>query len=419
MECLGRIWGVLCLLIFPMFFLTGSIFASDDISDLKTQIKSMEQIIQSLKGRVEELEAKQTAQSQEVAKIPEIKNSVEQLKDKPAAGNLFEGARLGGHLMMYLYDQTDGKRNNNKQGTNISAGVSRVYLNFGKDLSDNTSITLQEEITVSASATPSLGSNITRSSSASVSTSFSQAFIKTILPNDLELKAGLFTPLFCEEYGAQTFWDEQYHQHKGLIMLEAWHDTGIELYKNLEFKHFSMPTYLYLLNGEGQFVDNNDGKTVLIHITPQVSNLKLLGSFGIGKWDDGDAYKNYCYALGSEYKYNKFTLRSEYMFKKYFNKPLSDKSLVDTEYLGYYMKALYRFNPKWRAVIDYSDVELPYTSEKVIRHDTYKVSTFGLNYFITESSIIMAGISFIDADRSNDTESQSYYRSTLGWRTTF
>ncbi len=405
------------VLLFSLFSVKA--FASDEIQELKAQIKSMEQVIQSLKTRVEELESKQATQSAEVAKIPEIKSTVEQLKDKPVVGNLLEGARLGGHFKMYLFDKTEGTRNSSRQGTNVSAGISHVYFYIDKDLSDNTTISIQPDITVTASATPSLGSNITRSSSASVTTSLFQAFIKTILPNGLEIKAGQFTPLFCEEYGTQTWWDEQYHQNKGLVNLESWNDMGVELYKDLEFKHFSMPAYLYLLNGEGQFVDNNDGKSILLHVTPQISNFRLLGSLTYGKWDDGDKYNTYGYASGFEYKYKKFTLRSEYMFKKYFNKPLVDKSLADTESFGYYLKALYRFNPKWQAMVNYSDVRLPYLGETVIRHDDYEAVTFGLNYFFTESSIIMGDISLVDGDRSNDSESISYYRTTLGWRTTF
>ncbi len=400
-------------------FFTKTLFASDEIQELKSQIKSMEQVIQSLKSRVEELESKQAIQSQEVAKIPEIKSSVEQLKDSPVSGNWFDNARLGGHFKMYLFDKADGKRNDSRQGTNISAGISHVYFFIDKDISDNTSISIQPDITVTAGATPSLGSNITRSSSASVTTSLFQAFIKTTMPGGLEIKAGQFTPLFAEEYGAQIWWDEQYHQNKGLVNLEAWHDMGIELYKSLEFKHFSMPTYFYLLNGEGQFVDNNDGKSIMLHVSPQVSNFRLLGSLTYGKWDDGDTYNTYGYVSGFEYKYKKLTLRSEYMFKKYFNKPLVDKSLVDTESFGYYLKALYRFNPKWGAMVNYSDVQLPYLGERVIRHDDYEAVTLGLNYYFTESSIIMADISLVDADRSNDSESLNYYRTTLGWRTTF
>ncbi|MDD5476974.1 MAG: hypothetical protein PHG87_02025 [Candidatus Omnitrophica bacterium] len=398
--------------------------AGNDLEDLKEQIKQLQSTIEALKVKVEDLEKKQTSASSQVAKIPEISESVKQLKEDKPKGFSIEGARVGGHLKLFLFDQAQGKRNGVKQSTNTSAGISHFYLYIDKDLNDTTSISVQPDITVTASATPALGSDISRAKSATTTASIYQAFIKTRLNNGLEIKAGVINPYFSEEYASEVWWDEQYHLNKGIGDIESWHDAGVELYKNFDFKNWSLPAYFYLLNGNvtntnGKFVDNNNGKTILLHIAPEVSNFRFFGSFGYGKWDDGNDYDSWRYASGLEYKYKKFTLRSEYLFNKFDSTPLTGGGNVDTEKKGYYLKGLYRFNPKWRAYINYSQVSLPYTGGSSLLKDTYKATTLGLNYFFTNSSIIMGEISRVDGDRSDRSEKLDYYRSTIGWRTTF
>lgn len=406
-----------------IFFIAGSLYA-DEMQELKDQVSALESTIETLKTKIEELEQKQALHSEEVAKIPKITESVEELKKQPLSGWLGEGARLGGHFRLYLFDQSKGERNNNNQRNDISAGISSAYIYIDKELSDTTSISIQPEIDVTASATPSLGSNITRATTSTTDIDLHQAFIKTALPRGIELKAGLFLPLFSEEYGTEVWWDEQYHQNKGLVDVESLSDTGVELYKNFDLRHFSLPVWFYLLNGNqnypgGKMVDNNEGKSVLVHIAPQISGLKFMGSLGYGKWDNGNDYDAWCYATGFEWKYKKFTLRSEYLFRKFEDKPLTPSGLTDTEKKGYYLKGLYRFNPKWRALINYSDVSLPYTAGSSLLKDSYQATTLGLNYFITDSSIIMGELSFVDGRRSDASEKLRYYRSTIGWRTTF
>lgn len=414
--------GILVAISFLSFF-TQPVCANE-IQELKEQIKQLQSTIEALKTKVDSLESKQLAQSREVAKIPEISESVKKIKEEKPAFLSVEGARVGGHLKLYVFDQTTGQRNDVKQHNNISAGASHLYLYIDKDLTDTVSISVQPDIKVTASATPTLGSNISRASSATVTTSLYQAFVRTILPNGMELKAGVFNPFFSEEYASEIWWDEQYHQNRGLVNIESWHDAGIEFYKNYDFKNWSLPAYFYVLNGNtthsnGQFVDNNNGKSVLLHLAPEISNFRFFGSLGYGKWDDGNDNDAWRYAGGGEYKYKKFTLRSEYLFSRFDNTSLTGGGTQDAEYKGYYIKGLYRFNPKWRAFINYSDVKLPYTGGSILLKDTYRAATLGLNYFLTDSSIIMGEISVVGANRSDKSEKLNYYRSTIGWRTTF
>lgn len=398
--------------------------ADNDVEELKVQIKQLQSTIEILKLKVEDLENKQSAQSGQVAKIPEISENLKQLKEDKPKGFSVAGARVGGHLKLYLLDQSIGNRNDVKQSNNLSAGLSRFYLFIDKELNDSTSISVQPEISVTSSATPALGSNISRSKSPSTSTSIYQAFIKTRLNNGLEIKAGVFNPYFSEEYASQIWWDEQYHMNKGVETIESWSDSGVEFYKNFDFKNWSLPAYFYLLNGNvtntnGKYADNNNGKTVLIHLAPEISNFRFFGSLGYGKWDDGNDYDSLRYATGLEYKYKKFTLRSEYLYNQYDSTSLTGGTKADTEKKGYYLKGLYRFNPKWRAYLNYSQVSLPYTGASSLLKDVYKAGTLGVNYFFTDSSIIMGELTYVDGDRSDGSEKLNYYRSTLGWRTTF
>jgi hypothetical protein len=241
-----------------------------------------------------------------------------------------------------------------------------------------------------------------------------------LLPREVELKVGAFWPLFSEEYGRQIWWEEQYHGNNGLLTLEAWYDNGIELYRNFDFEAFSLPVYLYLLNGDNRYVDNNAGILGLVHLAPEFygNKLRLLGSIGSGRWDDNDDYDTLRYAVGADFKYQNLNIMGEYLHKQWDNVPLSGGGTADGENKGYYIKGLYSFRQKWRGVVKYSDVEL-YNASTTMLADTYKTISLGVNYSITDSSLIMLQISSVDADRSDGSETLEYIRFTLGWRTTF
>jgi len=361
---------------------------ADEISDLKDQLRVLSE-------KVEDLEEAQPGVSG-------------------------EGLSVGGHLKLYMADKADGKRNGVDQNNNLSAGIHDFYLYLSKGLSDFLMIDVQTKTSVLAGATPSLGSDIARSTTSSVSTKIDQAYMTVLLPREMELKVGAFFPLFSEEYGRQIWWEEQYHGNNGLLTLEAWYDNGIELYKNFDFEAFSLPVYLYLLNGDNRYVDNNSGMLGLVHVAPEFfgGRLRLLGSYGSGRWDDNDDHDTKRYAYGVDFKYQNLNIMGEYMHKEWEKKPLTGGGTADGENKGYYIKALYSFGEKWRALAKYSDVEL-YNASTTMLTDTYKTISLGVNYFITDSSTIMPQVSSVDADRSDGSETLEYIRYTLGWRTTF
>jgi len=376
--------AVACALVF-----LGIGFAkADELSDLKDQVRALSEKVESL--------------------------------EKAQSGGGGSGVTVGGHLKLFVADRTDGERNNVDQNNNLSAGLNDLYLYFSKGLSDFLMLDVQTKTAAVAGATPSLGSDIDRASGSSFSTTIDQAFLTVLLPSQVELKVGAFYPLFSEEYGRQIWWEEQYHGNNGLLTLESWYDNGIELYKNFDFEALSLPINLYLLNGDNRYTDNNGGKSWLVHVAPELfsSRLRLMGSLGFGKWDDNDDYDSLRYAFGAQFKYQSLDIMGEYLYKDWENLPLTGGERADGERKGYYMKALYRFNQEWRGLVKYSSVKL-YSASTTMLEDTYDTICVGLNYFIAEGSTIMPQVSFVDADRSDGSETLEYIRFTIGWRTTF
>jgi len=405
---------------------------ADDISDLKEQIKALREQTNTLNTKIQELEAKQEAQGKEIKKVPELAQKVTALKES-SLGQLTEGLTIGGHVKLFMFDRTDGKRNGNEQHTNLSGGVGThaFILYVTKQLNDWLKLDTATDFGVSASATPTIGSDITRAYNTTVSTTIRALNMQALLPHGYELKVGIFNPMFSEEFAKETWWSEQYNMNDGLCYLQSWHDSGIELYKNFDFDKWSLPVYLEYLSGASQYVDNNDNKMVLVHIAPELfqTKLRLLGSLAYGKWDDGDNGGALYSVGGFDWKYQKFNLTSEYIYKKYGHVTTLGKANADGKREGYYVRAMYTFNPKWRALVKYSHAELYKTGFVNMKSDNYDTTAVGLNYFLTPNSDIIAECQLINGRRSDSNDASQNInagredikatRFTMGWRTTF
>ncbi len=396
---------------------------ADEISELKEQIKA-------LSAKVEALEAKQEAQAKEIKKVPELAQKVGELKEQPAGKGLFEGVTVGGHLKFALYDRTQGKRNGVDQHNNGSAGFigpdSPLYLTFGKELTDWLRLDVRTLTEADARATPSLGSDISRTTTSTFSTSVDLAYMTALLPQGYELKVGKIRPMFSEDYAKETWWHELYNMPKGTCTLQSWHDFGAELYKNIDFDKWSLPAYFYVLNGAS--VDNNENKMVLIHVAPEFfqTKLRLLGSFGYGKWDNKDNQDVFRTAYGFDWKYQKFNLRGEYIYSLYKNKVVPSSGITPTAdgaNEGYWIKAIYTFNPKWRFLVQQSYANLYQaaltSTQKSMLSDKWNVTTLAVDYSLIPSSTIIAQYDRGNGSRSDGSEHLTYDRFTLGWRTTF
>jgi hypothetical protein len=407
-----------------IFFSAGTATA-DEISDLNKKIEALQQTIDELKAQMEELKEKQEEQEEAVIA----------LEDQPPASKVVSEAigknvNIGGHFKFFLLDRSEGERNGLDQNNNLSAGVSDLWLYFSKQLTDWLSIDVAPRIEVTSAATPSLGGDIERATSASVDLDLWEAYMTVRLPYQIEMRVGAFLPYFSEEYATQSWWHELYNGTNGLVHLQAWRDNGIELYKNFDFEKWSLPIYLYpYMNGaatgdddDATLVDNNGTKSVLLHVAPEAyigdGRIRLLGSIGYGRWDAQDDNDSMQYVAGASVSYKGLNLLGEYLFRGMEDVSLLGGGRADWENKGYFIRAMYTFNPKWRALVKWSDVDQPLISTTMLT-DNYQDLSFAINYWIFQGSTIIGQVDFVDAERSDNSEKLEYLRYTLGWRTTF
>ncbi|MEE8397654.1 MAG: porin [Desulfobacterales bacterium] len=411
---LSVVLAMACALIFFSPNVASAKDITDEIADLKAQIKALSEKIEELEEATEAVE--------------ELSERVEEIEDAPEPEQA-PGLSFGGHLKIYLADRTDGESNGTSQNNNLSAGFSFFNFYISKPLNDWFFVDIQTQSRVFAAATPSIGSKISRSTSGTVSNKISEATATVLLPLDIMVRAGVFDPVFSEDYAKQMWWHEQYHGNRALINLQEWHDVGIEIYRTFEFESFSLPVSVYALNGDFKstfpspsfsYVDNNGGTTGLIHVAPEFffGQLRILGSYGYGTWDDKDDKASIHYALGAAINYRSLGILSEYMHREWQDVELSDGSLADGERKGYYVRLQYKFTPEWRGVVRYSDVDM-YRSAETMLSDNYKVLSVGVNWYMTDSATIMPQFIHVDGERSDGSADITYNRFTLGWRTTF
>jgi hypothetical protein len=338
---------------------------------------------------------------------------------------------IGGHVKMFLYDGTVGEVNGVKQHNQSSAGFGyhAFQIEVGKELESWLSFNAKAEWNVIASATPSLGKSISRATEPGVSVMTSPTTSKTIesvqanifnlfvnarLPYEIDLKAGSILPMYSEYYATEEWWSYRYHNDAKITDLIGFHDTGIELHRDFDINSVTVPVYFYLTNGQ-DLVDNNDNKMVMLHVAPEFLNskLKILGSYGVGKYDVNDENTMMRYEYGAQFTSGPLYLYAEVLYNNNENAYGADKNQVNQ---GNQLQGTYRFNDKWLTGIGYAHVELANT--EVIK-DTYDTDTLLLTYFLTSNSSIIGQYSIVNAKRSDDSEKLRYDRFTLGWRTTF
>lgn len=423
---LGAVLACACAI---WLFTSGTAMAqANEMSELKKKIEALEQTTKALKQQLQDLEEKQKDQAKDVKNIKK-EPSPRQVVSEALSKNF----NIGAHFKLFLADYADGERNDVDQNNNLSAGIDTLWLYFSKGLNDWLSFEVAPRIDVLAGATPAVGADIDRSSDASVDIELDEAYftLRAPYPWDVEAKVGAFYPFFSDEYAAKNWWHEQYHGNNALLTLQDWQSTGIELYKTFDFDLFSLPVYFYpYLNGEdrsrsndSRFTDNNGDKNILLHLAPEAylwgGRFRLLGSLGWGKWDDDGNNDSWQYALGADVTYKSINVSAEYLARLREDWALADGSAADADDEGWYLRFLYTFNEQWRALAKYSDVDLFFPAPNRMLEDNYKTLSLAINYWLTAGSTIIPQVEYVDADRSDGSETLEYLRWTLGWRTTF
>lgn len=351
-------------------------------------------------------------------------------------------AQIGGDLKIYLGDISTGSSyitdtlgNTVEYDTTdrFSVGFGHVTLYILQDISDYVSIDIEPELLAHTSATPKLGVRLGEQRPASaehVDLEISKAFITVITPGEYEISAGWLRPIFCEDYGAEMFYQENYHAQKAVAnpWLGSWHDAGLEIYKSFDIalgenNYASIPTYLYILNGGFEVADNNSDKAFLIHIAPEFGNFRIMASGAYGKWDpDGDnTMLRYAAGLAANYKF--FWLRGEYMGGKWENKYTFAGDTFDLEPSGFYVKAGFNLVPEKLSLMGYYDYAKHNWSGFFFvggtEEETYTTISGVLNYVVTPGSHLMLEVGKADWKNESETSKLDYLRMTLGWRTIF
>ncbi len=297
--------------------------------------------------------------------------------------------RFGGDMHFWLFDVSAGGGNITTSDSlglhtteydttgRVTMAIHALYLAFSVQLSDRFSVTVEPEFGISTGATPSLGRKLGTQQGSGSYRDFDlhTAYVSALLPWDVELNAGMLRPVFTEDFGERKAFQEHHRIGKSMTGTNAWHDFGVELYKSLEpFDGLSIPTYVYVLNGNNTLSDGNDNKWLMAHIAPQFWKLRLLGSYGFGM-EPGQSVMNdtldynwsrLAFGLGGEY--GPVWFRTEYVLSSYdgymgYATPTSDPVIFARQPEGYYVKLGWNVVPdKFGVVLSYDNYTQNYTN---------------------------------------------------------
>ncbi len=417
---------ILCAAVVASF---ASAYAEDHVSPAKTETSAVNTDVKTAPA----------------AATPEVKASSN-------SGN--SGGTVGGNFKFYLYDKSEGVSSGAAASERALSGMTSFYLFINKELSENVSLEIDPEISVSGGATPKLGTAFPNpSTSPTLSLGLLKAQITVKLPEAVELTAGSLRTLFTEDYGNMLWYEDEFFGNYAVCggYYGTLDDTGLEFYKNFELGPVSLPSYLYILGGGmNMLVSNTNSRGVLAHITPEIGPFKFMGSY----FTTMDATGNnpiYRYSAGVAFNYDQFTFRTEYMggiwsnVKMYANTDINDATQVTRNLTphSYYLKAGYKILPWVRFLMVYAHYDQDFSSlpksaavigggataaanKQSFAYETYTEISPILNFYVTPDSIIYLQV--INVENSSisllpssaySTAELNYNRLVLGWRTTF
>ncbi len=340
---------------------------------------------------------------------------------------------IGAHVKLIIYDYKDGKSSGVKGHEYAGMALSEMILYFSSALSENITVDLQPMFNTVTGATPRFGNKIGDNKYSNAEPTFNEwrkAVLSVYLPYDLEMSVGIVKPRFTWDYGTELFWEEEINGGKFSCndFLGAMHETGIELYKPFEFSKFSLPTYLYLLNGgpggkKNLFNDNNNTPTIMIHAEPEMGALRLHGTLARGKWDDTGKYDMTRYSAGIAYQWFDLSARAEFAGGNW-EKSIPALELEDATPFGYYAKILYWITPWARAMLHYDYAKHNFNGffSAAPGEEEYVTITPGLQLIVASGSMIQIQYDIANWKKwktDNENHDLEFSRLTIGWRSTF
>lgn len=341
---------------------------------------------------------------------------------------------VGGHIKLTLFDRPVSiiQANGAQTGIEKSYGIGFREFNFFVDgrINDWIGFQVDPRISASSGATPKFG--VTQTATAGTTYSLSgfghgKAVVILKLPYDIEMELGQVHPIFTVEYGRELFWEETANGGKFACNdnIGSLHDNGIELEKTFELGEFSIPAYLYLLNGgtENGAFDLNNQPGIMLHAEPAWGPIKLLGSAYLAKTDASETKLWQKYALGVMADWEGFSFRAEGVRGKK-EKYTATHDLISE---GYYFKLLYKVLPWLKLHIMHESVYDNLSSSNPVNSKAPYVDvgerflgwTAGAVFYLSDETLLQFAVDVEDW-RSNDGKFTTVYtRPFLGMRITY
>lgn len=337
---------------------------------------------------------------------------------------------LGGHVKMTLFDYAYGI-NKTAAGQEYSTqspgmGVAAVILFLNAKINDVVSVEVDPGLTAITGATPSLGSKLGDQMSTAGGISlklngvdWGKAVVKLTLPDDFEVSAGILKPKFTLEYGQEMFWEDEFSGGKFAIndTLGRMQSMGVEAVKNFSLGDLYLPVYIYAINGNTQFADNNRQPMGMIHAEPEIGIFKFTGSFAAGRYDDKEQLGMTRWSGGVAINLGDINIRSEYAGGKW--ERAIDGVRATTPY-GWYAKIFYKVSDWMKLMYHFDYVYNNYSGFNSFSSgpgEKYITNTPGIIISLYDT-LLQFRVDIGDWSRTNG-DSLLFTRTVLGWRATF
>ncbi len=256
---------------------------------------------------------------------------------------------------------------------------------------------------------------------------FTRAVVKAVLPSTTEISIGYLHPKFTWEYGSELFWEDE--MNGSVFAINPWlgemSDVGLEIIHYFDIgEAFTLPTYLYVMNGS-LYEENNLSPFTMLHVEPEIYPVKFHLTGGIGVWDKKQENLVCRSSAGIQFALGKFLFRSEFamgIWKKHILNS-TDDALTH----GAYGKMFFRINRKIRTSVGvaYAYHNFIHIFEPLPGEEMYFSITPGLQITTSPKSRLCLQVDInnwqqnpwdvlLDYDKK-----LQFLRTTLGWRLTF